>query len=175
MFYIQVIQHHWTKASRGGEGAQRRNALPQTMVSQIRPDTRFAENVIAVQETFSWSEPFAEPSHNLKPIERDEPKPFFKYENGSGFLQFDFSTQNCGVVALREFGNEGFTKKSLEIPLNSWVQILANGRFTDWDEGHWSYKQWILNAIQLDETEDFGNPFLRYPLSFSFDGRRQLR
>lgn len=177
MFYIQIIHHHWTKVSRGGVSAQMRNALPQTILSQVRPEGKVATHVIAIQERFDWYEPFDNLAQSHRLIEREKTTSFFRYESNLGFLEFEFSIQNCGAIATRNFNSfDGeILKKSIEIPASGWVQIIANGRFSDMDTGVRWYVQWILNAIQLKTDEAIENPFSRSSLVYSFDGRRYLR
>jgi hypothetical protein len=46
--------------------------------------------------------------------------------------------------------DRGWIRKTLVAPANAWVQIVYNGRFTDHDDGRWSYARCVINAGLFD-------------------------
>ncbi|MCA9070717.1 MAG: hypothetical protein KDA84_17425 [Planctomycetaceae bacterium] len=153
---VQHILIRWSKSSRGGVLAERRNRIPRAF-SLPSPEPRFdrTERFTVHKIEFGESNQFHKPLH----ITVDPP-----------LIDIPYRSRNCTVEANREFpvvryeyrdgapprtyiDKEGISvpvMKTFSIAENQWVQIEHNGRFSCRDFGIWSYEHEIINVAFTD-------------------------
>ncbi len=151
---VQVIHLHWTKASRGGQGARERSAVP--LAFEIPADQLLEVDGQLQVEEWRWGErnAFAEP---LQVRQRSVAvADGFK----SGCVTVAGHAQGLAVryrwdaahggAPDRSFLNPGTgeesTNRDLVVPPGQWVRLCSNGRFSDADTGEWYYEQVTVNV-----------------------------
>lgn len=145
---IQRVRATWSKASRGGEGARRRNALPHAL--PLPPDCRDASFCVHHVR-------FSEDSDFKRRDSLTEGKSLA--DLGIGDLVFDFDSDSLDVQLLRnplnaamadrlypdESGNIVRSVDAFSLAAGQWGRLRYNGRYTDADTGDWSYEQTVYN------------------------------
>lgn len=141
---VQQIRTKWTKELRGGENAGKRNAVPE--VARVPVHRIKADGLVLVHHSLSYgeyggfSQPYEEIHVNLtvRPLaigcvtidpEKEEVIATFRYDN------------QCGGAPYR-----GWARKTLPLAVNEWGQIVYNGRFQDYNGGHWWYEKTVANV-----------------------------
>lgn len=158
---VQIIHLRWSKASRGGDGARKRNAVP--LGFDVRVD-QFADchNELMVVES-SWGERngFAQPFNNRQ--RRVKVGDGFSYdcvsvsEHSDGLrvrYQYDRSHGGAPDRWYFNFVSSHGESPSGEFVVRSdeWGRIRYNGRFTDFDGGNWWYEQTTVNVAWFDQS-----------------------
>lgn len=147
---IQVVRTIWTKKSRGGQGAAKRNSVPEVVP--------FAGDLSA-----------PDGSHAFHLIDFDEREDFSPRETFS--IKASAAVTGLGCVSLREKGEElevtyghrpevaGAPARArrfhaatvMTLPKGAWGRVAYNGRFADADTGTWWYEKRVFN-IQNHST-----------------------
>lgn len=151
---VQVIHLHWTKASRGGQGASVRSAVP--LAFEVPNDGLLEVDGQLQVEEWHWGErnAFAEPLQHRQ--RRVAVADGFKlgcvtvggHEQGLS-VRYRWDAAHGGAPD-RSFLNPGTgeesTNRDLVVPPGQWVRICSNGRFSDADTGKWYYEQVTVNV-----------------------------
>ena len=139
---VQQINTHWTKASRGGESAGRRNAVPEIACVPIERIAGEPHSLVHHRISYGERSGFAHPREEIcinptiAPLvvgcvtigyTDHEARAAFYYERG------------CGGAPER-----GWAQQTIHLAVNEWGQIVYNGRFGGWDCGWW-YEKTVVN------------------------------
>lgn len=159
---VQIIELEWGKASRGGEGARRRAAVPLALEVPVE-DWDAAGGALHVEESH-WREAngFAEPVHRRQ--QRISLGEELRFRGAS------VSSHPQGLaVRYRWNAAEGgapdrsyLDSGDLVLQEGQWGRICWNGRFRDADTGHWWYRQVTVNVAWFG-CEPSGRVFLAGP------------
>jgi hypothetical protein len=151
---VQIIHQHWTKASRGGEGARARSSVPLAFVMPTAELSR-ADGVLSV-DVIRWGEQnaFAEPHSTDRRL--------VSLADGYTFGCVTVTADTQGVQAFyRHDGTHGGAPerqvrtpaghfesfgRCLQIRDGEWVRVCYNGRFSDHGTGNWWYQQVTVNV-----------------------------
>lgn len=161
---VQHIHITWTKVSRGGRLAQRRNQISNAFPLPQPPPARFdkQEHYIVDRIEFGEGNEFAEP------IRREV----------SPGLEIPFRARNCRVeikagipevtfewtdgAPRRDYidksGTQVPVRKTFSLSEGRWGRVEYNARFSCRDFGMWSYEHEIINVAFADP--DDSNLFL---------------
>lgn len=145
---IQRIRSEWTKDSRGGDGARRRNALPQA----------FKLPAVCFTDRFSH--------HSVRFLERDE---FRRSESDSveigdswmdiacSDLEITVVTEGLQVRLMTDGRNAASGDMQLfrafTLVLGTWGQLIYNARYVHVNTGNWTYERNILNIGYLKAVQ----------------------
>ncbi len=145
MLIIQHILVHWTKSSRGGAEATKRNAVPNALpISLTQTSETGLLQYICYREETQFT---AKESTTLLLLERNYTigATIISPTNTDGALvKFRWSYWTSG--APERLNN----RKDLTLVPGEWCQVLWNGRFTDGDTGQWWYEKHVVNIAVGD-------------------------
>jgi hypothetical protein len=174
MILVQHIICSWSKASRGGPSAARRNAVPEALPL---PDAGVGKRGDAlIQHTASYGEgnDFASPSRDSFTAEsagvisigcvRVEPL------GGGARVAFEYDFRRAGMPP-RETHPRAQTKTDFELGVGEWGRVLYNGRFSS-DEGGWWYQKTVVNVGCYDEVQ--AGVFVSTPPLYTVDRMASL-
>lgn len=164
---VQVVCLNWTKASRGGEGARARAAVPSAF-EMATADLTGVEGMLVVGSA-RWGEhsTFAEPysvTRRLVPLADG-------YSFGCVTVSADdeglrvcyrYDEAHAGAPNRRSIDPVGHYEsfgRTLRIRDGEWVRVCYNGRFSDSDTGNWWYQQVTVNVAWFAGEPD-GRVFL---------------
>lgn len=145
---IQRIRSEWTKDSRGGEGARRRNAVPQA----------FTLPAVCFTDRFSH--------HSVRFLERDE---FRRSERDSVAIGESWADMACSDLEIT-MEDEGLqvrlvtdgrnaasgdmqTYRAFTLVPGTWGQLIYNARYVHFSTGIWSYELNVLNIGFLNAVQ----------------------
>ena len=138
---IQRVRCSWTKASRGGEAARIRNALPRQL---SLPLEAFAAPVALHRVDFVEAKDF-EPQEAVQ-----------RFAELSEVRLIDLSLRVIGekleAKHLRKADNVAVRHRpypfigGVEVEHGQWAELRANGRYVDNDTGHWRYDATTYNV-----------------------------
>jgi hypothetical protein len=164
-----VVQHivvKWTKRSRGGSGAAKRNAVPEVASLPVVSGEPFSTNALLRHVQF-WGEEdeFKAPENDvlilddLLEIEVGAVTVALDAEARSLLVTFRYDMTKCGAPfrysgpmshrMTEAYGRSG--PASYRAEPNQWVQVLYNGRFSSY-KGVWWYEKHIINAEMFDRV-----------------------
>lgn len=157
MLVVQRITIRWTKASRGGAAAERRNALPAALplpslagatVGYLLHDVQFLE-----WENFACRENVAE-SDALTHV-RLEPV-ILRVTKAHVAVRFIWSRRHCG--APKRDAHDLF-----RLEPGDWGRFVCNGRFgADSSAGRaWEYHMSVFNIASVEDYDRM--VFIHYP------------
>lgn len=142
MLVVQHIGTIWSKASRGGEEARRRNASPHALPLPLEVASKEGllhfvffnehDNFVPHETSQSLASLTAPLRQGCVTIQRDEGgtcQVAFRWTNGKGGAP---ERSHC--------------RRNLTLPSGQWCQVLWNGRFTDPDSGRWWYEKHVVNV-----------------------------
>ena len=160
---VQHLETAWTKASRGGTGAVRRNQTPEAMTfpcflgfqsTDFRfgiHQVRFAEqagfdldDTVAFERGLVWTKGCVRVvAHN------DILRVHFEYDGRSG-----------GAPTREKFDASGnrllLKEEAFCLRVGEWGRVSYNGRFSCEETGNWSYKKTVFNiGMALRAPEDW--------------------
>ena len=157
-FILQQIDTQWTKASRGGEGARRRNESPTELAL---PLSGFAKPAaMHILDIFEW--------YGFELRERVEcwdsigeiRHPFLDIQAEDNIVQVRFrrNPQNWAIANRTYVDDNGqpvLEAEAFVLRTDEWGRIRFNARFTDIDTGEWYYQHIVCNvgcfpSVQLD-------------------------
>ena len=152
MIVLQQIHTIWTKKSRGGPGAVQRNAVPEVAKIPLQQVRSSDVSLLLHRLTYHEREGFSHPHERLE--ENLSVKPLqigcMTIDYGEGILIASFRyTRECGGAPER-----GWMRKTLQIGLNEWGQIVFNGRFSPAWEGDWWYEKTVVNMGLFDQPSN---------------------
>lgn len=153
---IQHIHIRWTKASRGGALAEKRNRIANSFsIPTAPPAYDHNAHYLVHHVGFGERNEFAEPlrSEILLPtadtefsttnctveIANDTARVTYEWRNGAPERKF---FDKCGTTVP--------VRKQMSARLNQWVRLEYNGRFTGYDCGNWWYEHSIINVALVD-------------------------
>jgi hypothetical protein len=138
---VQQILTSWSKKSRGGEGAVKRNAIPE--VAPVPMHCIKTERLTLLHQSLSYSE-----WDGFAPREKIEVNPTLRPvviggvtvndDDEVAVASFQYNL-GCGAP------ERGWARKTLRIAEGEWGQILYNGRFAPPWEGPWWYEKMVVN------------------------------
>jgi hypothetical protein len=159
---VQQILTHWSKASRGGKGAVKRNAVPEVACLPLnRVEQR---GLTLLHHKLAFYEPnFSRPKEeiSLNPTLLPHVVGCVKIDYGKevAIASFRFGAE-CGGAPLR-----GWARKTLYIAEGEWGQILYNGRFANRVSGWWWwYEKMVVNVGLFSELPE--DVFTRCPPTY---------
>jgi|GEM_PF-1060386 len=165
---VQVIHVQWTKAARGGSGAQARGAVPQAL--EVSPTgLSSTEGTLFVVSTHwgernAFSEPFSVDRQQV-PVAKGLTFGCVRVSPHAEGLQVHYQYDRTNVGAPdRWFFNQasGYGEspgRTLTVRDGEWVRVCHNGRFSDHDTGNWWYQQVTVNVAWFGGAPD-GRIFL---------------
>ena len=148
MIIIQKVKVEWTKASRGGSGAEERNKVPEAFrlpieVVQVRD---FIFHTVGCLE----SNAFACEADFETVVAPDRPDTLpLKIQWSAGVVEtrFIWSKNECG--APRRNSHSLF-----QLQPGQWGRFICNGRFSkDWDISEWTYHKTVFNVAYVSEYD----------------------
>ncbi|MFD6493479.1 hypothetical protein ACFV99_23735 [Streptomyces sp. NPDC059944] len=152
---VQRIRTSWTKKSRGGPGAARRNAAPTAFSSPPRFNATFHE--VAMRESDSF-----EPHVQV----RDLSAPGTILREVDGLLRVDPPEVSMFAMPRRDR-----RPPAVRLAPGQWLQWQINHRFVGRCDGAWSYRLETFNIVYGSAARDV---FLGAPTR-RVDERRSLR
>lgn len=170
---IIVVQHsltHWTKASRGGEGAVKRNAVPEATILPLSRIETAGRTGLLHKLAYREENGFARQDEALQldpllsklivgcitiNLDRDTVSASFRYR------------WSCCGSPEREW-----TRKTLRMAEGEWGQMVYNGRFVDSDGGRWWYEKKAINIGLFSELSD--DVFTRSAPTYRFSAMAHL-
>jgi hypothetical protein len=145
---IQLIHTQWTKASRGGDGARLRNALPRQLPLPLES---FAAPVTLHRVAFSEFTNF----ERRETVDRaDSPSALalrdlrLAFEGDQLAVKHVRDRQNAAIADRLypdESGNTVWELDAFVLAPDDWGQLHYNGRYVDMDTGNWWYEQSVYN------------------------------
>lgn len=152
MIAIQTIKTTWTKASRGGKLAERRNRVPNTLPLTIPEDF---PSIIWHSVQFSERNEFATPCVNER--RTHEAEELFRYAKVEILLQekaavLTFIYQSGGAPVRAFYSKQGVPvapAHSITIPPRRWAAVEHNGRYAERFDGNWWYEHIVVNVALL--------------------------
>lgn len=140
---IQQIGTKWTKASRGGANAVKRNAVPE--VATVPVHRVQADHLVVLHHSLFYGERtwFSEPFENIAvnppalPLVIGCVTITRAAEEVAVTFQYN---RKCGGAPER-----GWAHKTMHLGLNMWGQVVYNGRFAPGWEGDWWYEKVVVN------------------------------
>lgn len=150
MLIVQRITTEWTKTSRGGDGAARRNATPAAVtlppISDADADYLFHDNRFLEWERFQQYSRLTESS--IQPHIRVEPL-FLHVSSNSVATRFVWSWHHCGAP-------ERESHDLFQLSLGEWGQFSCNGRFgAESSSGReWGYHKTVFNIAFVPQFTD---------------------
>ncbi|MEU8749721.1 hypothetical protein AB0C88_04475 [Streptomyces chartreusis] len=152
---VQRIRTSWTKKSRGGPGAARRNAAPTAF--SLPPRLNAALHEVAMQESDSF-----EPHVQV----RDLSAPGAILREVDGLLRVDPPEVSMFAMPRRDR-----RPPAVRLAPGQWLQWQINHRFVGRCDGAWSYRLETFNIVYGSAAPDV---FLGVPTR-RVDERRALR
>lgn len=161
--YIQEVEIHWTKASRGGEGAAKRNLIPQavSLPPASTPLSPSADISLFLHKLYYAEANQYSPSSKLLRSDVAVSAGKEVFNRGRVTVGFDGTrltayykwTEGFGVPRHRRQGymqvfvpaGHSPVQKVFDLQVGQWGRILYNERHTDWDFGIWGYDQYVFN------------------------------
>ncbi|MDB4766174.1 hypothetical protein OAG71_00655 [bacterium] len=164
MLVIQHINIQWTKASRGGNLAEKRNLIAKSFPVPTAPPTYDRQDHFVIHHVR-----FGESNEFIAPIDTEITSP----KTGTPFTTKNVTVEQKVDTAIvtyewrdgapeRKFFDKSGTpvpvRKRFVASLNNWVMVEYNGRFTGYDCGRWWYEHSIIN-VAVTDTE-YANLFV---------------
>ncbi|MEQ8677094.1 MAG: hypothetical protein RLP44_15070 [Aggregatilineales bacterium] len=147
---VQEIKIQWTKASRGGEGASRRNTVPDALTLAKLPQTLPPLPLVHQRTVYAEAADF-QPSvtqteiHDLM-LNRHVFIGCVRIISQTAQLQLTYQPGiSCAGAPKRTF-----TRKEFVLKPDTWARIGYNGRF-GWASG-WSYHKTVFNIAYISAT-----------------------
>ncbi|MBN1910332.1 MAG: hypothetical protein JW818_11375 [Pirellulales bacterium] len=148
----------WTKASRGGDGARIRNALPDALPLPLEAFTApWTLHSIYYHESNDFTK-----EEVIK--KTDSPDVLgirvlrFKLCNRQLAVSFLHDSANAALVDRIQVdlqGNEILEVDAFVLEPEQWGQLVYNGRFVDMDTGNWWYEHTVFNiGLGLKPAKD---------------------
>jgi len=145
---VQEINTRWSKKSRGGADAERRNAVPHRLEISTRSIPTGAipvhgATVVHHKAYYDEGDAFAEPRIDFAV------NPLLPLKIGCVAVD---PTDTGAIAAFRydtAFGGapeRGWARKTMWVELGTWVQIAYNGRFSIGYDGYWEYRKTVVNV-----------------------------
>jgi hypothetical protein len=140
-----IIQHvgiSWTKASRGGEGARKRNSLPHCFALPLECFAgRYATHRVGFGEYNDFQANETVYKRSSLP------------DMGLCCIELSMDADSLAVTFCRDPSNEASFRNYRIIPYtpiftlksDEWGQIRYNARYADHDTGNWWYEENVYN------------------------------
>lgn len=167
---VQEIKTCWTKASRGGPGAVRRNAVPQVMKVPIRQlqgqEVRMVHHKALFQEQACFHAPEEQLIVNSTLHPLSVGCVIIRRSEQSAWAEFRY-LGSCGGAPER-----GWVRKTLKAGPDEWVRVVYNGRFSGGWDAFWWYEKMAVNVGLF--TEVSASVFTRAPPVAEFEAMAHL-
>ncbi|HEX8500186.1 MAG TPA: hypothetical protein VF659_06295 [Pyrinomonadaceae bacterium] len=154
MILVQHITSSWSKASRGGPSAARRNAVPEALPLPDAAVGKRGNAILRHSASYREDNDFSSPSHDSLTAEGAgvirvgcvsvEPL------GGGARVAFDYDLRAAGMPP-RGAHPRASAKADFELAAGEWGRVLYNGRFSS-DEGGWWYQKTVVNVGCYDEV-----------------------
>ena len=142
MIIVQEIVTEWSKTSRGGKEASRRNATPSTLkLPSIPAGVDVAVHSVRITEWGKFKPRSTVSVDNKMPLRLGCVE--IKSVGEAVIARFQYTT-DCGGAPER-----GWMRKEVRIAPGQSAQIQYNGRFS-W-ESAWMYRHTVINIAVVDE------------------------
>ncbi len=148
MLLIQAISTEWTKTSRGGSNATRRNGVPEQLAIPVTFDPASTSGVMLHRVGYSEGNGFLVPHLDWIAVQA-VPEEGIRYNN---FLVLHPSDGSLRITC--EWGNlPGAPKRyparvQTALEPDQWMRLRYNARLSR-GEGLWVYEKWIFNIAVL--------------------------
>lgn len=158
---IQRIHTTWTKASRGGDGAYRRERLPRCLPLPLECFTAdFAIHRVDFSE-FDDFRPVGSVAKGRSPSDLGICDLSLKVDDEGLVVQFIRDPRNAAGANRMDrddSGNMVHMPHAFSLKDDEWGRLSYNGRYVDSDTGDWSYQQSIYNIgvfanVEVDRFE----------------------
>jgi hypothetical protein len=174
MILVQHITSGWSKASRGGPSAARRNAVPEELPLPTAGAGKRGDTLIQHTVFYGEGNDFASPSHDALTAEgagvirvgcvRVEPLA------GGVRVVFEYDPRRAGAPP-RDTHPRASAKTGFELGAGEWGRVLYNGRFSS-DEGGWWYEKTVVNVGCHDEAK--AEAFVSTPPQYTINRMARL-
>jgi hypothetical protein len=159
MVLIQEIRTVWSKASRGGAAAARRNAVPETALFHAAGSQSAAHRIFRQLLVYGETNDFAEPvkSEVVELVADSISAGCVKIQVSAGRItvayEYDY---RCGGLPPRQTKPGVNVREEIIVEPESWVRVRYNGRFSG-DE--WWYEKVVVNVglFQQPHADVFGS------------------
>src|SRR5579871_5977918 len=141
---VQQIRTRWTKTSRGGQNAQRRNAVPEIARVPVERINRGNHTGVRHRLWYDERDQFAHPNEEvcvdptMNPLVIGCVTIDHHDEQVTATFHYD---RRCGGAPDR-----GWASKTLCLAVNEWGQMAYNGRFNGGWESPWYYEKMVVNV-----------------------------
>jgi hypothetical protein len=166
---VQKVLTYWTKASRGGAGATKRNAVPEAATLPLSSAKMAGKTGLLHEVAYRESDDFARKD---RPLQLDPPLSklvvgcvTINLDRDTVSASFRYSWGCCGSP------ERGWTRKTLQIAEGEWGQMIYNGRFVDSD-GYWWYEKKAVNIGLFPELLE--DVFIRNAPTYRFSAMAHL-
>ena len=148
---VQEIKTQWTKASRGGEGASRRNTVQDALIVAKLPQTLPALPLVHQRTVYAEEADFQPAQtqteiHDLM-LNRHVLIGCVRIIPQAEQLQLAYQPG----IACAGAPKRAFTRKDFTLMPDTWARISYNGRF-GWATG-WSYHKTVFNIAYMSATD----------------------
>ncbi|TWU11302.1 hypothetical protein CA54_01070 [Symmachiella macrocystis] len=145
---IQRIRSEWTKESRGGEGARRRNAVPQALPL---PESCFTDRFAHQTVRFLEREEFRRPERDSIAIGDSWT------DMACSDLEITVVTEGLQVRLVTDARNAASgdvqTFRAFTLVPGTWGQLIYNARYVHVYTGIWTYERSVLNIGYLKAVQ----------------------
>lgn len=148
---VQQICTSWTKVSRGGENAAKRNAVPevaslpvQHLIEVNKNNTDNKDDLVLIHHRVTCEE-----ENGFSPREKIHLNPTLRpFIVGGVTIQYSDDEVNAVFQYDRGCGapDRSWARKTIHMTVNQWGQIAYNGRFVAGWEGPWYYEKTVVNV-----------------------------
>ena len=139
---VQEICTSWTKASRGGENAAARNAVPKVVTLPVQQITE--DNIVLIHHRLAYEE-----ENGFSPREKIHINPTMR-PFAVGGVTIGYSEDEANAVFRYDRGcgapDRSWARKTIHMPVGTWGQIAYNGRFNAGWDGPWYYEKTVINV-----------------------------
>jgi hypothetical protein len=163
---VQQVRTIWTKKSRGGPGAVRRNVVPEACAIPLKQIPERGIELIHHEVTFREKDAFAKPIHKVTINTTLRPLAVgcVAIHIGADHVTMEFQYRaDCAGAP-----NRGWAQRIIPLAIGEWGQIAYNGRFAPGWHGDWWYEKTVVNAAIVDHLSDHlftgESPTYRYEL-----------
>jgi hypothetical protein len=141
---VQEIYTYWTKSSRGGTNASARNKTPRAHRIPIELLPKNTHALAHHHIAYSEISLFREPTEQIKINPVSYPTygcTTVEYHHSKGvWANYSYSSNKGGAPYRQHI------QQRLYAPINQWVQVCENGRFSPAWDGDWWYQKVVINA-----------------------------
>ena len=149
---VQSIRVQWTKQSRGGTRATRRNTVPVALPLPVMDLRDIDHPIILIQHDLHYDEPDFAISHQSFDVGQ------MAFNTRHELRCVDVWAQRAHLRVRYQYGRycagapeRSASPKTLDLGLGDWGRVIFNERF-GWASG-WSYHQQVHNIALVSELD----------------------